>query len=306
MDYLLLIIGFALLIKGADLFVDGSCSIARILNVPSVIIGLTIVAMGTSAPEASVSISAALAGNNDIAISNIIGSNIFNALGVVGICALIMPFVTNPSILKRDLPINIGVSIILVIMLLDGTLGRIEGIILLILMAIYIYMMIKEAKTGNNDDEDTGKEYTLPKSLVLIVVGLAIVIIGGNLVVTHASNIATSLGLSQNFIGLTIVAIGTSLPELVTSVVATFKKLPGLALGNAIGSNIFNILFILGASSLLSPLHVLNESIIDGIIMIAVAVVMYIFARTKKSFGRWEGLICVLSYIAYTAYLFIR
>ena len=190
MDYLLLIIGFALLIKGADLFVDGSCSIARILNVPSVVIGLTIVAMGTSAPEASVSISAALAGNNDIAISNIIGSNIFNALGVVGICALIMPFVTNPSILKRDLPINIGVSIILVIMLLDGTLGRIEGIILLILMAIYIYMMIKEAKTGNNDDEDTGKEYTLPKSLVLIVVGQLSVYLAA----THSISTSASLG----------------------------------------------------------------------------------------------------------------
>lgn len=305
MDYILLIVGFALLIIGADLFVDGSCSIARILKVPSVIIGLTIVAMGTSAPEASVSISAALAGNNDIAISNVVGSNIFNALGVVGICALLLPFVTDPSIIKRDLPINIGVSVLLTLMILDGKLGRIEGLILFVLMAAYIVWMIKEAK-ANNQEEEVGKIMSPLKSVVYIGFGLAIIILGGNLVVTHASNIATSLGLSQNFIGLTIVAIGTSLPELVTSVVAVFKKLPGLALGNAIGSNIFNILFILGVSALVSPLNVLAESVIDGVVMIGVAIMMYLFARTRKSFGRVEGFICVACYVAYTAYLFIR
>lgn len=305
MDYLLLIVGFACLVKGADWFVDGSCSIARILKVPSVIIGLTIVAMGTSAPETSVSISAALVGNNDIAISNVIGSNIFNALGVVGICALLAPFMTDLGILKRDLPINFVVSVILTIMIANGVLGRLEGAILLILFVAYIAWMVREALRNRTDGEDI-KVMSPLKSVIYVLLGLAVVILGGNLVVTHASNIAVSLGLSQNFIGLTIVAIGTSLPELVTSVVAVFKKLPGLALGNAIGSNIFNILFILGASSLLSPLHVLSESVIDGIVMIGVAVIMYLFARSKKSFSRLEGIICVLCYVAYTAYLFIR
>ncbi len=305
MDYLLLIVGFACLVKGADWFVDGSCSIARILKVPSVIIGLTIVAMGTSAPETSVSISAALVGNNDIAISNVIGSNIFNALGVVGLCALLAPFMTDLGILKRDLPINFVVSVILTIMIANGVLGRLEGAILLILFVAYIAWMVREALRNRTDGEDI-KVMSPLKSVIFVLLGLAVVILGGNLVVTHASNIAVSLGLSQNFIGLTIVAIGTSLPELVTSVVAVFKKLPGLALGNAIGSNIFNILFILGASSLLSPLHVLSESVIDGIVMIGVAVIMYLFARSKKSFSRLEGIICVLCYVAYTAYLFIR
>ena len=305
MDYLLLIVGFACLVKGADWFVDGSCSIARILKVPSVIIGLTIVAMGTSAPETSVSISAALVGNNDIAISNVIGSNIFNALGVVGLCALLAPFMTDLGILKRDLPINFVVSVILTIMIANGVLSRLEGAILLILFVAYIAWMVREALRNRTDGEDI-KVMSPLKSVIFVLLGLAVVILGGNLVVTHASNIAVSLGLSQNFIGLTIVAIGTSLPELVTSVVAVFKKLPGLALGNAIGSNIFNILFILGASSLLSPLHVLSESFIDGIVMIGVAVIMYLFARSKKSFSRLEGIICVLCYVAYTAYLFIR
>lgn len=305
MDYLLLIVGFACLVKGADWFVDGSCSIARILKVPSVIIGLTIVAMGTSAPETSVSISAALVGNNDIAISNVIGSNIFNALGVVGLCALLAPFMTDLGILKRDLPINFVVSVILTIMIANGVLGRLEGAILLILFVAYIAWMVREALRNRTDGEDI-KVMSPLKSVIFVLLGLAVVILGGNLVVTHASNIAVSLGLSQNFIGLTIVAIGTSLPELVTSVVAVFKKLPGLALGNAIGSNIFNILFILGASSLLSPLHVLSESVVDGIVMIGVAVIMYLFARSKKSFSRLEGIICVLCYVAYTAYLFIR
>ena len=306
MDYLLLIVGFIFLVKGADWFVDGSCSIAALLKVPSVIIGLTIVAMGTSAPETSVSISAALAGNNDIAISNVLGSNIFNSLCVVGICALMASFASDPGILKRDLPVNILVSIVLAVMILDGQLSRIEGLILLIICVSYIAWMIHEAIKNKGDSEDNIKIMTPIKSIAFVVVGLAVVIMGGNLVVTHASNIARSLGLSQNFIGLTIVAIGTSLPELVTSIVAVTKKMPGLALGNAIGSNIFNIIFILGASAAISPINVLGESIIDAFFVVGIAVIMYLFARSKKGFSKSEGLICVLTYVAYTAYLFIR
>lgn len=305
MEYLLLLIGFVLLIKGADFFVDGSSSLARIMKVPSVIIGLTIVAMGTSAPEASVSINAALAGSNDIAISNVIGSNLFNGLVVVGVCAFMAGFKTNPEILKRDMPLNIIVTAILCFMLLDRHINRIEGIILLIGMAVYIAAMVISA-LKNRETADECKILSLPKSLIFIIGGLIAVIFGGTLVVDNACLIAKDFGVSENFIGLTIIAIGTSLPELVTSITATRKGDSGLALGNAIGSNLFNILFILGMSATICPLNVLSESIIDCIILLVSAVILYVFARTKKTMNRWEGIVCVFLYVGYTAYLLIR
>ena len=305
MEYLLLLIGFVLLIKGADFFVDGSSSLARIMKVPSVIIGLTIVAMGTSAPEASVSVNAALAGSNDIAISNVIGSNLFNGLVVVGVCAFMAGFKTNPEILKRDMPLNIIVTAILCIMLLDRHINHIEGIILLISMAVYIAVMVISA-LKNRETADECKILSLPKSLIFIIGGLIAVIFGGTLVVDNACLIAKDFGVSENFIGLTIIAIGTSLPELVTSITATRKCDSGLALGNAIGSNLFNILFILGMSATICPLNVLSESIIDCIILLVSAVILYVFARTKKTMNRWEGIVCVFLYVGYTAYLLIR
>lgn len=305
MEYLLLLIGFVLLIKGADFFVDGSSSLARIMKVPSVIIGLTIVAMGTSAPEASVSVNAALAGSNDIAISNVIGSNLFNGLVVVGVCAFMAGFKTNPEILKRDMPLNIIVTAILCIMLLDRHINHIEGIILLISMAVYIAVMVISA-LKNRETADECKILYLPKSLIFIIGGLIAVIFGGTLVVDNACLIAKDFGVSENFIGLTIIAIGTSLPELVTSITATRKGDSGLALGNAIGSNLFNILFILGMSATICPLNVLSESIIDCIILLVSAVILYVFARTKKTMNRWEGIVCVFLYVGYTAYLLIR
>ena len=305
MEYLLLLIGFVLLIKGADFFVDGSSSLARIMKVPSVIIGLTIVAMGTSAPEASVSVNAALAGSNDIAISNVIGSNLFNGLVVVGVCAFMAGFKTNPEILKRDMPLNIIVTAILCIMLLDRHINHIEGIILLISMAVYIAVMVISA-LKNRETADECKILSLPKSLIFIIGGLIAVIFGGTLVVDNACLIAKDFGVSENFIGLTIIAIGTSLPELVTSITATRKGDSVLALGNAIGSNLFNILFILGMSATICPLNVLSESIIDCIILLVSAVILYVFARTKKTMNRWEGIVCVFLYVGYTAYLLIR
>lgn len=305
MEYLLLLFGFVLLIKGADFFVDGSSSLARIMKVPSVIIGLTIVAMGTSAPEASVSVNAALAGSNDIAISNVIGSNLFNGLVVVGVCAFMAGFKTNPEILKRDMPLNIIVTAILCIMLLDRHINHIEGIILLISMAVYIAVMVISA-LKNRETADECKILSLPKSLIFIIGGLIAVIFGGTLVVDNACLIAKDFGVSENFIGLTIIAIGTSLPELVTSITATRKGDSGLALGNAIGSNLFNILFILGMSATICPLNVLSESIIDCIILLVSAVILYVFARTKKTMNRWEGIVCVFLYVGYTAYLLIR
>lgn len=305
MEYVLLLVGFVLLIKGADFFVEGSSSLARILRIPSVIIGLTIVAMGTSAPEASVSINAALAGSNDIAISNVVGSNIFNGLVVVGVCAVLAAFQTNKDILKRDMPLNIFVSAILCLMFLDGKLSRTEGILLLAGMILYLCFMIRSALKNREPGADI-QTLSLPVSLLYIVGGLAAVIFGGDLVVDKACIIARSWGVSQNFIGLTIIAIGTSLPELVTSIVATRKGDSSLALGNAIGSNLFNILFILGMSSVISPLHVLDESVIDCLLLTVSAIILYLFARSKKKMTRLEGAICILLYISYTAYLLIR
>lgn len=305
MDFILLLIGFVLLIKGADFFVEGSSSLAKIMKIPAVIIGLTIVAMGTSAPEASVSINAALAGNNDIAISNVIGSNIFNGMVVVGVCAAMMKFKVNEDIAKRDLPINILISIILCFMIADGKLSFIEGIILLVGMVGFITMMVVSALKNREDGEEV-KALSLPLSLVYMAGGLVAVIFGGDMVVDSATNIAYMFGLSQNFVGLTIVAVGTSLPELVTSIVATRKGESALALGNAVGSNIFNILFILGMSAVISPLNVLSESLIDGIIMTITGVLLFFFGKTKGEMDKKEGIICILVYVAYTIFLFIR
>ena len=289
MEYVLLLVGFVLLVKGADFFVEGSSSLAKILKVPSVIIGLTIVAMGTSAPEASVSINAALGGSNDIAISNVVGSNIFNGLVVVGICAFLSGFQTNAEILKRDMPVNILVTLILCLMFLDGTLGRVEGFLLLAGMVLYITCMIRSA-LRNREEGEVCKVLPLPKSILFMGGGLAAVIFGGDLVVDNAC----------------IIAIGTSLPELVTSIVATRKGDSGLALGNAVGSNLFNILFILGMSAAISPLHVLGESVIDCVLLLCSGILLFVFARTKRSMSRAEGAVCVLLYVAYTAYLFVR
>ena len=300
MEYLLLIIGFALLVKGADFFVEGSSSLAKILKVPSVIIGLTIVAMGTSAPEASVSINAALSGNNGIAISNIVGSNIFNGLVVVGICAFMAGFNTNRDILKRDIPLNILITIVLCFMFIDGKLNRIEGIILLIGMAAYLSCMIISA-LKNREQGENCKVMPLPKSLLFIAGGLAAVIFGGNLVVDNASLIAANFGVSQNFIGLTIVAIGTSLPELVTNIAAAVKGRGEMALGNIIGSNVFNLLLILGCSSLITPLSFANVSAVDAIALAASALLIFVM-RGRRA----QGVLLLTCYIIYSVFLIIE
>ena len=292
LPYVLLVLGFVLLIKGADLFVDGSSSIAKHMKIPSVIVGLTIVAMGTSAPEASVSITAAIAGNSDISLGNIVGSNIFNFLIVIGVSAMIFPIISHKDIIKRDLWWNLGITILLLVLLLIG-------------MALYLFVVIRNA-LKNRTQESNEELLSVPKSIIFMIIGLAAIIFGGNLVVDNASIIAKSLGLSETLIGLTIVAIGTSLPELVTSITAAKKKEAGIALGNAVGSNIFNILFILGASSALTPMNVAPELFIDTIILIAVGIIIFIFAYTGRKTNRTEGIICTLLYVAYTAYIIIR
>ncbi len=306
MIYVWLVVGFVLLIKGADFFVEGSSAVAKLLKIPSVVIGLTIVAMGTSAPEAAVSITAGLEGNNDIAIGNIIGSNIFNLLVVVGVCAVMKGVVTDKDILKRDMPVNIGVSALLLLFLLDSKITRIEGIILLILFVAYMIIVVGEGLKNRTEQAEEVKILSPIISIIYILGGLAAVVFGGNLVVDNASEIARNFGLSQNLIGLTIVAVGTSLPELVTSIVATRKGESGLALGNAVGSCIFNILFILGMSGTLSPMVSTRESFVDICVLTVVTIMMLLFGKTKGMTSRAEGAVCILVYVGYLAYAVMR
>lgn len=300
-----LLIGFLLLIKGADFFVDGASSVAAKLKVPSLIIGLTVVSVGTSLPEAAVSISASLQGSNGISLGNVIGSNIFNLLMVVGIASIILPIATDSAILKRDMPFNIGITAVLLVMLIDGKLGRLDAVILLVLLALYLFILIRSALKNREEGEET-KVLTWFKSILFIVLGAAAIIGGGQLVVNCAKSIASSMGMSDTLIGLTVVALGTSLPELVTSVVAARKGDSGIAMGNVVGSCIFNILFILGMAGVISPMLAEKAFLIDTIILIGVCLVMLLFAFTKRKTNRAEGAVCVLIYVAYTAYIIMR
>lgn len=306
-NIILLLLGFVLLVKGADFFVDGSSSIAKILGVPGFVIGLTIVAMGTSAPEAAVSITAGVQGSNEIAISNVVGSNIFNLLVVAGLCAVIKPYKIEKVMLNRDFPVNIVVNVLLLVLMFIGkALNLLDGLCLLVLFALYLFFVVFTAfKNKEEQSEDDVKKMSPLLSVVFIVGGLAAVILGGNLVVNNAKEIALSLGWSETFIGLTIIAIGTSLPELVTSVVAAKKGESGLALGNVIGSNIFNIMLILGLSSSLNTIAVDNSAIINVVILLVVTALVYVACLVKKGMGRFIGITCVLGYIGYTVYLLI-
>ena len=329
MDILLAVLalvgGFVLLIKGADWFVEGSSSVAKLLKVPTIVIGLTVVALGTSLPEASVSISSALAGKNAMAISNVVGSNIFNTLVVLGASALIVPVCVQPSSVKKEIPFSILCTFALLgaLLLSTGTainaegveyttytLGRIGGLVLIALFAFYMYWQISAAmkarKSGALQEEEDVKTMSPLKSAIAIVVGVACIIISGKLVVYGASEIAAKFGMSENLIGMTIVAIGTSLPELVTSMVAAKKGESDLALGNAIGSNIFNIVFILGFSALIAPMTVDILSVIDTIAVIAVSALTLGFAATGKKINRTEGAIMVAAYVGYFVYMFLR
>ena len=310
MEYLLLIFGFVLLIKGADMFVGGASNIAKYLRIPSIIIGLTLVAFGTSAPEAAVSITAAINNNADIAISNIVGSNIFNLLCVLGITSLFTDVVADKEVIKKDYKLSIYYAILLLVLILVSfafgnslVLGRLSGLILLVVLGFYLYDMIKKAKV-NKEDKVEKTKFNI-KDVIFVLLGLAMVVFGGDLTVNNATLIAQSWGMSERFIGLTIVAIGTSLPELCTSLVALFKGENDIAVGNVIGSNIFNILFILGATSFISPLNISIESVIDLMILIVGCIgVLFIFNDFKIK--RHEGISMLMFYLIYCVYIFIR
>lgn len=307
MSYVLLIIGFVLLIKGADFFVEGSASVAKKFHIPALIIGMTIIAMGTSAPECAVSISASLKGNNEMAISNVIGSNIFNLLVVCGACALFSPLTVQLSILKREFPFCILTGVLLLVTCYIGmVVGRVDGIIfLLIFVAFIVFMIISSRKSASSGDDDI-KERSMPVSIVFIIGGIAAIVCGANLVVNASSDIAASFGLSQTLIGLTVVACGTSLPELVTSLVAAKKGQVDMALGNVIGSNLFNILFVLGSAAAISPIAVINNNIIDLIIMFVVSIIVWFFSSSGRKIDRKEGICMLAMYIIYLVYICVR
>ena len=301
LPYIMLIVGFVLLIKGADFFVDGSSSIAKKLKVPDIIIGLTVVAMGTSMPELVVSATSALGGSSDIAIGNVVGSNTLNVLVILGLSAVILPLSVDSSMFKRDIPVLLlTAAVVPVIALLsknsdgDYMIGRVGGIVLIVLFVGYILLTIKAAldyRKANADaaDEDEIKERSWLKSILFTVGGAAVIIVGGDLSVDGAVAIAKQLGISEAVIGLTIVALGTSLPELVTSVVAARKGNSDIALGNIVGSNIFNALLILGTTAIIKPIPVPFTSIIDLFILLGVSIYLSITARTGKRLTRLEG-----------------
>ena len=317
----ILVVGFIGLIKGADIFVDGSCGVARIFHVSGLIIGLTIVALGTSAPEMAVSILASVQGSNEIAVSNVIGSNLFNLLMVLGICSIIQPLPVDDPVRKRDFPLC-SISIIAVFLVTGwkvlpvrfislpmtenvGILPRILGIILMIGFVVYLVSLVMEAK---NNPDDTGEEALMPmwKCVIFILVGLTLIVAGGKAVVYGAQNLARAMGLTETLIGLTVVAIGTSLPELVTSITAAKKGEIGMAVGNVVGSNIYNVMLILGISSAIHPMPVNVATIWDFAILIVICAISWIFAATNSEIRRREGIIMVICYIADMIFAVLR
>ena len=320
---LLLAVGFAFLVKGADFFVEGSSSIAKKLKVPPIIIGLTIVAMGTSLPETAVSVTASLVQNNELAVSNVVGSNIFNLMFVIGVCSILTSIMVQKATVVRDIPLSLGWALFLLVLGVSGlgdkagmTLGHADGVIFLIVFAGYIFTMVRSAMKARAagqkveiegvEECDNMKELSYGKSILFLIVGAAAIAFGGDLTVDTASRIAIELGMSQTLVGLTIVSIGTSLPELVTSVVAARKNEVDMAVGNAVGSNIFNILMVLGISSAISPVALIRENIIDIVLLMVFSVMVWIFAGTRKKIERKEGIIMVVVYLVYCAYIIAR
>ena len=369
MDWIILIVGMLLLIKGADFFVDGSSKIAKALKIPTLIIGLTLVSMGTSAPELSVSLQAALVGSNDLSFGNVVGSNIFNTFLILGVASIFIPLVISDEMKKYDIPIMVllyGLMLLFGFVISPYKLDLVESIIFIVLFISYIILLIVRAKKGKQEVEEIKEEGISVKNVILSVLiavagvlsilakyyiaigvmvvftvimllkfkktigsstskfnilfsiifagaGLVAIIGGGTFVVDSASNIAKSLGMSEALVGLTIVAVGTSLPELVTSVVASIKKENDIAIGNVIGSNIFNIIFILGVSSSISNLSIsekvslgISESLADLLVLLLSGVLVLIISRLGKNIKKWQGVIFIVLYVAYIAYIIIR
>lgn len=304
LQLILLALGFAMLVKGADWFVDGACGIAEKFRIPQLIIGLTIVAMGTSAPEAAVSITAAAKGSADITIGNIVGSNIMNVLVILGLSAAIVPLAVAKSTVRIEIPFLIVITGLLYLLGMDGTISFLDGVILVLFFIAYLVYLIYMAKKHPEDvEEEQSKHLSIGKALLLTVIGLALVILGSDFAVDAATELARIFGMSERLIGLTIVALGTSLPELFTSVTAARKGNADIAIGNIVGSNVFNILFVVGLSSLIVPVPFAASFLIDTVIAVAAVVFLLLVCFRKLKMPRWSGFAMLVGYAAYLAYL---
>lgn len=308
----LLVAGMFLLIKGADWFVEGASSIAKSIGIPSLVIGLTLVSIGTSMPEFSVSLQSSIAGLQDISFGNIMGSNIFNTLVVIGVSAILTPMVVSKELKKYDLPILITVYILLIIfafIISKGTIEVWEAVILFSVTIFYTVFLIYRSrdeikKSKENEEKSESRKWWL--NVILIIIGLAGIIFGGDLVVDNASVIATKLGMSDLLVGLTIVAVGTSLPELVTSFVAAKKGENDIAIGNAVGSSLFNVVLILGFCSIISPAQVEFSTLVDCLIMLASAVLVFLFSFKSMKVNKWQGIVMLAIYAGYLTYIILR
>lgn len=313
LNLIFIIVGIVLVLWGADRLTEGSVAVAERMNIPQIVIGLTVVAMGTSMPEFCVSLISALKGTPDLAVGNVVGSNIFNSLFIVGITAAIAPMAILRATVMKDIPFALVASVILLMMCLDGRIGRIDAAVLFSLFMIFMFMTLKSAKINKQELEEENKLAekalkSVPKmspamSVVWILAGLACLIGGSTLFVEGASKLATSLGVSEAVVGLTIVAGGTSLPELATSIVSARKGSSGIAIGNVLGSNVFNILGILGVTGLICPMQLQGITDTDLSMLVISMIVIWFFSFTKYIIERWEGLILSATFIGYIAYL---
>lgn len=301
-NIVLLVMGIVVVLKGADWLTDGAVNIASRFGVSQMVIGLTIVAMGTSMPELCVSMVSALKGTPDLAVGNVVGSNTLNTLLIVGCSALVAPIMVKRSSVHRDIPFAVLASLLMLIFCLDGGIGRLDAALLFILFAVFMFVTVKYGKNEGTETKTT-EMAPLGKAALLLVVGLVCLILGSNLFVDNASFVASTLGVSDAVIGLTIVAGGTSLPELATSMVSAKKGNSDIAIGNVIGSNVFNILMIIGVTGLVKPMHIKGITSLDLIVMLASMLLLWFFCRTTYKVKRWEGAVLAISYIAYIAWL---
>lgn len=310
LNVLFILVGIVLVLWGADRLTDGAVAVAEKMKMPQIVIGLTIVAMGTSMPEFCVSLVSALKGTTDLAVGNIVGSNIFNTLLIVGVSAWVAPMTILKSTVRKDIPFALFASVILLIMCLDGNISRLDAGILFVLFLVFMYVTLKGAKTKDDDTtartdsiEDNKKPMATWLSIVWIIVGLACLIGGSNLFVEGATKVAEHIGVSEAVIGLTIVAGGTSLPELATSVVSARKGNSGIAIGNVLGSNVFNILAILGVTGVITPMHLQGITMLDLSMMVVSTLLVWLFSFTKYKIARWEGIVLTIVFIGYMVVL---
>ena len=310
LNVLFILVGIVLVLWGADRLTDGAVAVAEKMKMPQIVIGLTIVAMGTSMPEFCVSLVSALKGTTDLAVGNIVGSNIFNTLLIVGVSAWVAPMTILKSTVRKDIPFALFASVILLVMCLDGNISRLDAGILFVLFLVFMYVTLKGAKTKDDDTtaktdsiEDNKKPMATWLSIVWILVGLACLIGGSNLFVEGATKVAEHIGVSEAVIGLTIVAGGTSLPELATSVVSARKGNSGIAIGNVLGSNVFNILAILGVTGVITPMHLQGITMLDLSMMVVSTLLVWLFSFTKYKIARWEGIVLTIVFIGYMVVL---